>query len=136
MAPAQSKLGRGFLRRSHPRFQHADAAAADRNHVMLRAGHLHQVVVAGTLVTDDAVEIDDVTAMDADEPRLVEARLDVADGERTKQLVVAVEDVAVMRVGVNRYDVLNRDELRAAFAFDRQMAGKSRRWPADATERR
>src|ERR1700728_2431594 len=103
---------------------------------MLRAGHLHQYVVAGSLVTDDAVEIDDVTTVNADETRLVEPRFDIADGQRTKELAVAVEDVGVMGVGVDRDDVLNRHELRAAFALNRQMAGKPRRRRADAAERR
>ena len=54
--------------------------------------------------------------------------------ERTEQLVVAVEDSGVMRVGVDGDDVVDGDEMRAAVALDRKMAGEAPR-RAGAAER-
>src|SRR5262249_42405746 len=65
----------------------ADTAAADRHGVALRCIKLDHLAVARALVTDDTRDIDDVAAVDADKPAVVEPRFDVADGERTEQLV-------------------------------------------------
>src|SRR6267154_1341592 len=90
--------------RCHPRLQQTDPAPADRDR--WPAMHLDLLVVAGTLVADDALDIDDMAAMNPDEPVVVEPRFDVPDGERAKQLVVAVEDVGVVRIGMDRDDVV------------------------------
>ena len=103
---------------------------------MIDRRHLDQFVVAGTLVADDAVDIDDVAAMHPDKMTAVQPRFDVADGERAEQLVVAVEDGGVMRVGMHRDDLLDGQEMRAAIALDRQMAGKAPGRRTGATERR
>jgi len=103
---------------------------------MIDRCHLDQFVVAGTLVADDAVDIDDVAAMHPDKMTAVQPRFDVADGERAEQLVVAVEDGGVVRVGMHRDDLLNGQEMRAAIALDRQVTGKAPGRRTGATERR
>src|SRR5712671_8076986 len=120
--------------RGHPRLQQADPAPADRDR--WPAMHLDHLVVAGTLVADDALDIDDMAAMNPDEPVVVEPRFDVADGERAKQLVVAVEDVGVVRIGMDRDDVVHGDEMSGAVPFERQVAREAPRRRTDAAERR
>src|SRR5712671_513468 len=120
--------------RGHPRLQQADPAPADRDR--WSAMHLDHLVVAGTLVADDALDIDDMAAMNPDEPVVVEPRFDVADGERAKQLVVAVEDVRVVRIGVDRDNVVHGDKMGGAVPFERQMAREPPRRRTDAAERR
>ena len=73
--------------------------------------------------------------MNAQEAAAVEPRFDVADRERTEQLVVAIEDRGVMGVGMDRDDVVDGQELGAAVALDRQMAGEAPRRRTGATER-
>ena len=63
-----------------------------------------------------------MAAMHADEPAPVEPRFDVADRQRAEQLGGAVEHVGVVRIGVDRDDVVDRDELGDAVALDRQVA--------------
>ena len=91
---------------------------------MIYASHLDQFVVAGAFVADDPVDIDDVAAVNPDKATIVQSRLDVADCERAKQLVVAVEDIGVVRVSVNRDDLFDGKKMGAAVPFDRQMTGK------------
>ena len=55
-----------------PRFQPADAAAADRNGVVIAGGHLHQFAVAVSPMSDHSVDVDDVAAMDANKLAFVE----------------------------------------------------------------
>src|SRR5262249_53034264 len=109
----------------HARLQPGNAAAAHRNHVIASGLHLDHVVVARSSIADDALEIHDVAAMDANEPAAVEPGFDVADPERTKQPVLAVENIGVVRVGVNRDDILDGKEVGAAVALDRKMTGKA-----------
>src|SRR5271156_2557637 len=113
--------------RGHPRPEPRDPAPADRHGIIVRGVHLDQFVVAGPLVADHAIDVDDVAAMNAHEAVFVEPRFDVADGERTKQLVVTVEDISVMRVGVNGDDILHRKEMRRAVALDRKVTRKAPR---------
>ena len=58
---------------------------------------------------------------------IVKPRFDIADGERAKQFVIAVEDIGVVRVGVDRDHLLDRQKMRLAVALDRQMPGKTPR---------
>src|ERR1700716_3846170 len=120
--------------RGHPRLQQARPARADRDR--LPAMHLDHLVVAGTPVADDALDIDDMAAMNPDEPFVVEPRFDDADGERAKQLVVAVEDVSVVRVGMDRDNVVHGDKMGGAVPLERQMAREAPRRRTDAAERR
>jgi hypothetical protein len=46
--------------------------------------HLDHFAVAGPLISEHALNIDDMAAMNADEPVAVESRFDVADGEGAK----------------------------------------------------
>src|ERR1700691_6091026 len=136
MPPAQHEFRIGAVERGDPRFQRTDAAAADRHQIMVYAGHLDQLVVAGAFVADDAVDIDDVTAMNADKAAIVQPRFDVSDCERAKQLVVAVKDEGVVRVGVDRDDLLHGEKMRATVTLDRQMTGKAPRRSANTAKRR
>src|SRR5271170_7076173 len=136
MLPAPRGGGRIIAGQSRDaRFQPSDAAAAHRHRIVVRSVHLDQFIVAGTLIADHAVDIDDMTAMDADEAAFVEAGLDVADSERAKQFVAAVEDISVMRIGVDRDHVIDGNEMRRAIALDRQMTGKAPRRRAGAAQR-
>ncbi len=76
-----------------------------------------------------------MAAVDADEAAGVEPRLDDADGQRAEQLGLAVEDIGVMRIGVDGDDVLDRHEMDAAVALHRQLPGDPPRRPAGAAER-
>src|SRR5208282_807974 len=125
MPAAQRKGGIDTRERGDPRFERADTAAADRYQIVIDAGHLDQFVVAGALVADDPLDVDDVAAVNTDKTAVVEPRFDVADRERAKQFVVAVENVGVMRVGVDRDHILHGEKMRAAVTLDRQMPGKS-----------
>src|SRR3984957_17293424 len=125
MAAAQPGIRIVAGQRRDPRFEPADAAPADRHRVILPGVHLDHFVVAGSLVADHSLDIDDVAAMDAHEAVLVEAGFHIADGQRTEQLVVAVEDGGVMRVGVDGDHVVDGDEMRAAVALDGKMAGEA-----------
>ena len=58
---------------------------------------------------------------------VVEPRFDIADGERAKQFVVAVEDIGVVRVGMDGDYLLDGKKVRFAVALDRQMPGKAPR---------
>jgi hypothetical protein len=113
-----------------PGFQPAYSAAADWNGVVVGRCQLHQLAVAVPAMSDDPINVDDVTAVDANEPVLVEPRFHFADRQRTEQLQGAVEDVCVMSVGVNSDNIFNGDELRRAISLDRQMLGDARRRPA------
>jgi hypothetical protein len=57
----------------------------------------------------------------ADKPVLVESRFHIADGQGTKKLVVSIEDISVMRIGVDRHDILDRNKLGDAVTLDRQV---------------
>ena len=46
--------------------------------------HFDQFVIAGAPVAHDPTDVDDVAAVDTNEPFLVEARFDIADCERAK----------------------------------------------------
>ena len=85
-------------------------AAADRHGVGLQGGQLDQAGIAHALQPDDAVDIDDMAAMDADEAVGVQPRLDDADGQRAEQLRLAVEDIGVVGVGVDGDDVVDRHD--------------------------
>ena len=87
-------------------------------------------------MSNDPVDVDDVTAVDANEPVLVEPRFHFPDRQRTKQLEGAVEDICVVSVGVNGDNVFNSDELRRAVPLDRQMLGDTRRRLTGTAERR
>src|SRR5215467_9975000 len=95
-------------------FQPADSAAADWNGVVVGRSQFHQLTVALPAMSDDSIDVDDVTAVDANEPALVEPRLHFANRERTKDLQVAVEDIRVMSVGMYSDDIFDGDELRRA----------------------
>ena len=96
---------------------------------MIAGGHLHQFAIAVSPMADHSVDVDNVAAVDANEPILVEARFHFADGQRTEQLTRAVEHVCVMGVGMDRDDVLDGYELCRAVALYRQMAGNARCGP-------
>ncbi len=64
--------------------------------------------------------------MNAHETAFVEPQFDIADGQWTKQLVIAVENVRVVRVSVDSYDVVHSEKMRAAVALDRKMPGVPR----------
>src|SRR3977135_3652756 len=134
VAAAQAVSEYRARERVPPRLQQADPAPADRDR--LPATHLDHLVVAGTLVADDALDIDDMAAMNPDEPFVVKPRFDVADGERAKQLVVAVDDESVKRVGMDRDNVVHREKMGGAVPLERQMAREAPRRRTDAAERR
>ena len=121
--PHQSRIVTAQTRDA--RFQRTDAAAADRHEARRSAGHFDQLVVARAPVADDPSDIDDVAAMNADKMPVVEPRFDITDSERAKQFVVAVEDVGVVRVGVDGDYLLDGKKVRFAVALDRQMPGKA-----------
>src|SRR3972149_8833598 len=77
-----------------------------------------------------------MTAVDPHETAFIEPRLDLADRQRAEQFGVAVEDISVMRIGMHRDHLVDRDEMRGAIALDRQMARDARRRRAGAAERR
>src|SRR5271168_2969760 len=99
-------------------------------------GHLEQFVVAGAHVADDPVDIDNVAAVNTGKAIIVEPRSNVSDSERAKQRVVAVEDVSVMHIGMNRDDIVHSNEMGAAEALDWKMTWKAPRRCTRATERR
>src|SRR5208282_321132 len=136
VSATQRKFWTGTGECSNPRFERADAAAAHWHQIGMCAGHLDQFVVAGALVADDPADVDDVAAVNPDKTTVVEPRFDVADGQRAKQLVVAVKDISVMRVGMNRDHVVDGDEMRAAVALNRKMTGKAPRRRTRPAERR
>ena len=109
------------------RFQRADTSAADGHEAWSSAGHFDQFVVARPPIADHAIDVDDVATMHADEMPLIEARFNVANGERAKQFVVAVENVRVVRVGMDRDHLLHGEKMRMAVALDRQMSRKAPR---------
>src|SRR5271169_5750515 len=82
MPPARHICRVGAIEASDPRLQRANSAATDRYQVVVGAGHLDQFIVAGALIANDAVDIDDVAAMHTDKAAAVQPRFDVADGER------------------------------------------------------
>ena len=53
--------------------------------------------------------------------------IDIADGKRAKQFVVAVEDIGVVRVGMDSDHLLHGEKVRFAIALDRQMPGEAPR---------
>ena len=85
---------------------------------MLNTCHLHELVVAGSLVAHDTVDIDDVAAVYTHKAAAVEPRFDFADGQRTKQLVAAIKHVGVVRISVNRDDLIDRYKMGATITFD------------------
>src|SRR5262249_13148251 len=85
-------------------------------------------------MSDDPINVDDVTAVDANEPLLVESRFHFADRQRTEQLQGAVEDVCVMSVGMNSDNIFDGDELRRSISLDRQMLSDAPRRPAGTPE--
>ena len=123
-----------LARLGDPRLQPADAAAADRNGVVVAPGKLHQLAIAVSPMADHPVDVDDVAAVDANEPILVEARFHFADGQRTEQLARAVEHVCVMGVGMDRNDVFDGYELCRAVALRFPVRSEPRvprcRWQA------
>src|SRR5262249_15634516 len=87
------------------------------------------------LISDNPLDIDDVAAMDPHEAALVESRLHVADRQRTKQLVVAVEDVRVVRVGVDRDHLIDRDKMGTTVPLDREVDRNTARRTAGTPKR-
>ncbi len=73
--------------------------------------------------------------MNAHEAAFVEPRLDVANGQRTKQLVIAVENIRVVRVGMDGDDVIHGEKMRAAVTLDGKMPGVPRRSAGTAKRR-
>src|SRR5580698_2771557 len=63
---AQCESGIDAGESGDPRFERADTASADRNDAVAGAGHLDQLVIAGPFVADDAVDVDDVAAMNTE----------------------------------------------------------------------
>ena len=86
-------------------------------------------------MSNDPVDIDDVAAVNANKPVLVEPRFHFADRQWTKQLEGTVEDIGVVSVGVNGDNVFDRNELRRAIPLDRQMLCNARRRPTGTAER-
>src|ERR1700722_6831349 len=118
-ARARPPSGHGFADAAvEPRLEPADSAAAHPHGRAVR--QLDRAAVAGALDADHPVEIDDVTAVHAGEAPGIEAGFDLADGERAEELVATVENVSVVRVGVDRHDVLDGHVLGDAVALDRQ----------------
>src|SRR5215831_12852739 len=95
----------------HPRLHPANTAARDRNRVVVGGFHLNHLTITRSPVPDNPLNIDDVTAMNANEPVAIKPLFNVADGEGTKELVRPVEDVGVVRIGVNGDDVLDGNEM-------------------------
>src|SRR5580692_7059150 len=125
MATAQPSIRIVAGQGSDPRFEPADPAPADRHRIILSGVHLDHFVVAGAPIADHPLDIDDVAAMDAHEAVLVQALLDVADRQGAEQLIAAVEDSGVMRIGVDGDDVVDGDEMGTAVALDGKMAGEA-----------
>jgi len=73
--------------------------------------------------------------MNAHEAAFVEPGLDVADCQWTKQFVIAIENVRVVRVGMYGYDVAYGDEMCTAVALDWKMP-RVPRWSAGTPKRR
>ena len=65
-----------------------------------------------------------------------EVRFHVANRERAEQLGGAVEDIGVMRVGMDCDHLVDRHEMGDAVPLDRKVAGKPARRRAGAPERR
>ena len=122
--------------RVDPGLQPADAAAADGNGVVVAGRKLDHLTVAVSSMSNDPVDIDDVAAVNANKPVLVEPRFHFADRQWTKELEGAVEDIGVVSVGVNGDNVFDRNELRRAIPLDRQMLCNTRRRPTGTAERR
>ena len=70
-------------------------------------------VLAGALHAGDAADSDDMAAMDAQEQRGVEARLDGADRLVAEKFLLAIMDVGVMRVGADGENVVERNIPRS-----------------------
>jgi len=85
---------------------------------------------------NDPIDIDDVAAVNANEPVLVEARFHFADRQWTKQLEGAVEDICVVSIGVNGDNVFDGNELRRTIPLDRQMLRNAGRRRTGTAERR
>src|SRR5262249_54410405 len=96
-----------------PRFQPANAAAADRNGVVIAGSHLHQFAIAVSSMTNHAVDVDDVAAVDANKAAFVEPRFDFTNSQGAKQFQGAVEYVSVVGIGVDGDHVFNGYEMRS-----------------------
>src|SRR3984957_6321110 len=126
--------GHGFADAAvEARLEPADSAAAHRHGPGVR--QLDRAPVARARDADHPVEIDDVTAVHAGEAPGIEAGFDLAYGERAEELIPTVKNVGVVRVGVNRHDVLNGHVLGDPVALDRQVARNAARRRAGAAER-
>src|SRR3979409_1372036 len=90
---------------AEPGLEPANPAATDGHGVTIRTRQLDDAIVARPLQSGDEADVDDMAAMDADEAAGIQARFDVADGERTEQLGGPVVDIAVVRIGMDRDDV-------------------------------
>ena len=119
-----------------PRFQPANAAAADRNGVVIAGGHLHQFAIAVSPMSDHSVDVDNVAAVDANKPAFVEPRFDFADSQGAKQFEGAVEYISVVGIGVDGDHVFNGYEMCRAVVLNRQMVGDARWRAAGTSERR
>jgi hypothetical protein len=73
--------------RADPRFQPGNAAAADRNRVVICSDHLDHFAVAASPIADHALDIDDVAAVDAND---VVGCDSIADSQRANSLVPLV----------------------------------------------
>src|SRR5215469_10000076 len=83
---------------AEPGFEPAEPAAADRDRRAVR--QLDRAAVARSLEAEHP-----------DEAPGIEPRLYLPDGERAEELVTAVENMGVVRIGVDRDDVLDRHIL-------------------------
>src|SRR5215467_12508997 len=85
--------------------------------------HLDHLTVTRSPIPDNPLDIDDMAAMNANEPVAIKPLFNVADGQGTKELVRPIEDVGVVRIGVNGDHVLHGNEISAPVPLDRELAG-------------
>jgi len=86
-----------LLRNRDARFEPADPAAAHRHRIGVRDIELDHAAVAAALDPQYALDIDDMTAVHAQESGRVQPGLDVADRQRTEQFRGSVEKAATRR---------------------------------------
>jgi len=96
---------------------------------------LDHLAVAVSSMSNDPVDIDDVAAVNANKPVLVEPRFHFADRQWTKELEGAVEDIGVVSIGVNSDNVFDGNELRRTVSLDRQVLCNARRRRTGTAER-
>ena len=105
--------------------QPVETVPADGNRVAPLAGKLDDAVVARALQPGDVLQIDDMTAMDPEEPAGIQTLLDFADGKRAEELASTVEDGGVMGIGMDGDDRLHgRKWVAPACSMGRWRAGR------------